>query len=154
MTKVILKRLAQKGWLSICKMNNRNIRYAVSPSGIEQIARRSFHFLARTAQDIARCREDIEGLVHDLKERRFKELYLAGQSDLDFIVEHACRREGVEYAPADAAARGGVEGPESFLLFSEKMHRADAGDRGPWRCAFLWDLLSCGKTVWRPGGDG
>ena len=42
MTNSILKRLVHKGLLSINKVNNRNIRYLVTPSGLEAISSRSY----------------------------------------------------------------------------------------------------------------
>ncbi|MDR2102515.1 MAG: winged helix-turn-helix transcriptional regulator, partial [Treponema sp.] len=36
MTNSILKRLAQKGWITIRKVNSRRIQYAVSPEGINE----------------------------------------------------------------------------------------------------------------------
>ena len=44
MTNAILKRLINKGWLQIKKINNRNVNYIVSPKGIEELTRRSFRF--------------------------------------------------------------------------------------------------------------
>src|SRR6056297_2173118 len=41
MTNAILKRLAQKGWITVRKVNNRNISYAVSPEGMDLIMRKS-----------------------------------------------------------------------------------------------------------------
>jgi DNA-binding MarR family transcriptional regulator len=41
MTNSILKRLAVKGLLTIKRVNNRNIHYIVTPSGIEAITRKS-----------------------------------------------------------------------------------------------------------------
>ena len=52
MTNAIVKRLVQKGWLTIRKVNNRNIRYAVSPAGIEQITQRSYGYFKRTIKNI------------------------------------------------------------------------------------------------------
>ena len=48
MTNSILKRLATKGFLSMRKVNARNIHYLVTPEGIDLIARRSYRYLRRT----------------------------------------------------------------------------------------------------------
>ena len=45
MTNAVLKRLVQKGQLMIRKVNNRNIRYVVTPAGMEEISRRSYRYL-------------------------------------------------------------------------------------------------------------
>ena len=52
MTNAILKRLMEKGWLMIKKVNNRNIQYIVNPKGIEQITRRSYRYFKRTIKNV------------------------------------------------------------------------------------------------------
>lgn len=88
MTNAILKRLAGKGWLTIQKVNNRNIRYAVSPKGIEAITRKSYRYFKRTIKNVVFYRESLETLMERIKDRGYEGLILVGQSDLDFMVEH------------------------------------------------------------------
>lgn len=167
MTNTIVKRLVQKGWLTIRKVNNRNIRYAVSPDGIDQITRRSYRFLKRTIKNIVYYREAIEHFVRDLKGRGFTGIVLVGASDLDFIVEHACEVHAVTYLRnvRDAAERNVVGAPSVgtgeaggpagaapaatarstgtiFLLYSESyIPDAEEKARGA-NVAFLQDVLS------------
>ncbi len=121
MTNSIVKRLATKGWLKIRKVNNRNIMYAVSPAGLEQIARRSYRFVKRTIRNIVYYRESIEGFVQDVKARGFRSLVLVGMSDLDFIVEHACGTFGIEYVREDRRVdAAGQKDDTLFMLYSER----------------------------------
>ncbi len=90
MTNTILKRCVQKGFLTIRKVNNRNIRYAVTPKGVEIITRRSYRFLKRTIKNIVLYKEAVEKLVREVKALGYTALVLVGKSDLDFLVEHAC----------------------------------------------------------------
>ncbi|MBT3272616.1 MAG: winged helix-turn-helix transcriptional regulator [Spirochaetales bacterium] len=96
MTNSILKRLAQKGLLTIRKVNNRNIQYAVSPRGIEEITKRSYQYFKRTIKNVVFYREEIESLVKRIKKEGFAHLMLIGVSDLGFIVEHACSKYQIE----------------------------------------------------------
>ena len=116
MTNAILKRLAQKGLITIRKVNNRNIMYAVSPDGFEEIARRSYRYLRRTIKNVVVYRETIESLVALIVGQGFDEIDLIEQSDLDFIVEHACGVAAVRYRRRRAAAPG-----TAFLLHSEQL---------------------------------
>ncbi len=111
MTNAIVKRLVQKGWLTIRKVNNRNIRYAVSADGIDQITRRSYRYLKRTIRNIVYYREAIERFVRELKGHGYTGIMLIGASDLDFIVEHACEMYAVSYLRNDreAAERASVQ---------------------------------------------
>lgn len=123
MTNAIVKRLVAKGWLAIRKVNNRNIRYAVSPTGIEQISKRSYRFFKRTIRNIAYYREAIEAFIRGLKGLGFQEVVVVGASDLDFIVQHFCTVVGIGYTTSDAAfekARSQSQvATGCFLLYSE-----------------------------------
>jgi len=105
MTNSILKRLARKGLITIRKINNRNVMYAVSPRGFEQIARRSYRYLRRTVKNVVVYRRTIESLITLAAAEGFGEVDLIGESDLDFVVEHACRLASVELRRVPAADR-------------------------------------------------
>ena len=165
MTNAIVKRLVQKGWLTIRKVNNRNIRYAVSADGIDQITRRSYRYLKRTIKNIVYYREAIERFVREAKAQGCTEIVLVGSSDLDFIVEHACEVYEVIYARNDrdaaeratdagslgasaggfAAGHSGAAGKSGvFLLYSESyIPDSEEKARGP-NVAFLQDVVSDG----------
>lgn len=114
MTNAILKRLAQKGFLKIRKVNNRNIRYIVSPTGVEAIAHRSYRYFRRTIKNVVYYRRAIEALIRKIKDEGYDGLVLVGASDLDFIVEHACRMTGIRYIHDDREVSDRV-----FSLYSE-----------------------------------
>lgn len=114
MTNAIVKRLAQKGWITVRKVNNRNIRYAVTPAGVDQITRRSFSYFKRTIRNVVIYREAIEVFVEEIRRRGFESLLLIGRSDLDFVVEYSCMKNGITYLTDDPA-----EGESVFFLYSE-----------------------------------
>ena len=96
MTNAILKRLIEKGWLMANRLNRRNISYVVSPAGIEEIFKRSYRYFKRTIDDVRLYKERIEQLVSEAVEAGNKTVVLVGKSDLDFLVEYACGKEGIE----------------------------------------------------------
>jgi len=142
MTNAIVKRLVQKGWLTIRKVNNRNIRYAVSAEGIEQITRRSYRYFKRTIKNIVYYREAIEEFVCNVQARGFSGLVLLGRSDLDFIVEHACGAFGIEYVrderkvEAAGLGEGGL-----FMLYSESYIPDEEEKRARPAAAFLREII-------------
>ena len=117
MTNAILKRLAQKGWITVRKVNNRNISYAVSPEGMDVIMRKSYSYFRRTIKNVVYYRKTIEKLIKEVGDLGYQKLILVGQSDLDFIVEHACDRSGIELLKEDPAD---YEFGNVFFLYSEK----------------------------------
>ena len=143
MINAIIKRLAQKGWLTIKKTNNRNIRYIVSPAGIDEIARRSYHYLKWTIKSIVDYQEAIKRFVSGVKARGFRTVLLLGQSDLDFILEHACQRSGLDLAQTDLPEQiAGMRTPGHYLLYAENV-LPEAGQRkAESGVAFLQDIIA------------
>jgi DNA-binding MarR family transcriptional regulator len=133
MTNAILKRLALKGLLTIKRVNNRNIHYIVTPSGIEAITRKSYRYFKRTIKNVVYYKEAIEDLTMKIKKQGFDGLILKGASDLDFIVEHSCGKANLRYIKED-----GQEG-KIFLLYSEN-YLPDKEDQEVGR-AFLQSIL-------------
>jgi DNA-binding MarR family transcriptional regulator len=127
MTNVMVKRLVAKGLLSVRKINNRNILYAVSPAGMEEIAKRSYKYFKRTLKNIIYYKNSIDDLVREVKDAGFSSLSLVGSSDVDFIVEHICGKYDIAYRQqkeASAALTG------SFILYGENSGRgARAGEK-------------------------
>jgi DNA-binding MarR family transcriptional regulator len=100
MTNFILKRLAQKGWITIKKLNSRNIQYAVTLEGINEIVHRSLGYFKRTIKNIVYYKESLDEIIYRAKRKNITTVLLIGISDLDFIVEHTCHRYGVSFLKA------------------------------------------------------
>jgi DNA-binding MarR family transcriptional regulator len=148
MTNAIVKRLVQKGWLTIRKVNNRNVVYAVSPEGIEQISRRSFRYLKRTIKNIVCYRDAIETFVRGVSAHGYRGLVLVGTSDLDFIVEHACGVSRMEYVRDDRKIEAaGGDRSWLFVLYSEN-YIPDEEEKSTWpNVAFLQEIVGAAQSV-------
>ena len=97
MTNAIIKRLATKGWVTIHKINSRNLQYSLTPEGTREVARRTYRYLRRTMGQVGRWKEKIEVYMGDLKAQGFARVHLVGESDLDFILEHCAFKAGLEW---------------------------------------------------------
>ena len=60
MTNSILKRLTQKGWITIKRINSRNIQYAVTLEGINEIVHRSYRYFKRTIRNVVFFKDILE----------------------------------------------------------------------------------------------
>jgi hypothetical protein len=97
MTNSILKRLAQKGWINVKKLNHRNIQYAVTIDGINEILRRSYRYFKRTIKNIMSYKDGIDRVMYQAKRKNFAVVLLVGVSDLEFIIEHSCHTYGLSF---------------------------------------------------------
>ena len=97
MTNTILQRFIQKGWITVKKINRRNIQYAVTLDGMNEIIRRSYGYFKRTIKNVVYYKEMIDGIICRAQQKKINAVILAGVSDLDFIVEHTCQKYGISF---------------------------------------------------------
>jgi len=93
----ILKRMVQKGWITARKLNSRNVRYAVTMEGINEIFHRSYGYFKRTVKNIVHYRDMIDGIIHNAEEKKHSSVLLFGTSDLEFIIEYSCNYYGLSF---------------------------------------------------------
>lgn len=120
MTNVLLKRFTEKGWVTVKRVNARNLHYALTPEGVQEIARRTYRYLKRTARSTALYRDLLEEHVLAAKREGVRTLVLAGPSDLDFILEYVCERHGLVFLKtADPVRARALDGPEVRTVYAE-----------------------------------
>ena len=131
MTNAILKRLANKGWLQIKKINNRNVQYIVLPHGIEQLATRSYRYFKRTIRNVVYYKEILQDLIHAARDQGYGRIVLVGDSDVDFIVEHVCMKSGMLFfrKSVDSASPFEAGADKCFYVVSEKVEPMPASGR-------------------------
>ena len=141
MTNAILKRLTQKGWITIKKLNSRNIQYAITPDGINEIARRSYRYFKRTIRNVVMYRDGIDAAINKAKIRGYESVVLIGISDLDFIVEHSCLRHGLTFLKSiDLQTAQPLFSKDYFFIFSESFDNLEEINIP--NSLFLFTLLS------------
>jgi DNA-binding MarR family transcriptional regulator len=148
MTNAIIKRLVEKGWLTIRKLNNRNMFYAVTPDGLDAITRKSYRYLKRTIKHIVHYKELIGELIAQVKSAGYQSVVLIGSSDLGFIVEHSCAQHKLGFLADKQGDARELVGCEAFyLLFSEE-YTLESGDQPvspksyeKYKTAYNWTYL-------------
>jgi DNA-binding MarR family transcriptional regulator len=91
MTNIILKRLAHKGLVKMKRLNRRNIKYVLTPSGIAHYSRRSYDYLLRTVSSVKSIKQKIKGLVLEEVGKGAKGFSIRGEGELADIAELALR---------------------------------------------------------------
>ena len=125
MTNAIMKRLIDKGYITVKKVNNRNIRYAVSPLGIEEISKRSLKYFKRTIKNVVVYKEALSDVIDMIKDDGFTEIVLVGKSDIDFIIEHECIKKTLKFSKSGITD----EKKGKYYLFSENLEPEDADEQ-------------------------
>ena len=97
MTNLLLKELSAKGWMLMRKLNTRKVQYVLTPEGVKELSRRSYHFLKRSIRNVADCRVKLNALVVQAKESGALGLALVGSSEVDFVLDYLCRQHSFSF---------------------------------------------------------
>jgi predicted transcriptional regulator len=131
MTNSILKRLAKKGWITIKKMNSRNIRYAITLDGFNEIIRRSYRYFKRTLKNVFYYKDRIDEAIAEAKKKHYTTVKLIGSSDLEFILEHSCRQNGLLFSKTDGVSTERKKtGDKTLAVYSESISDYNGKARG------------------------
>lgn len=112
LTNAILKRLTDKGFLMVRRINQHNAHYLVTGAGIDQISRRSYRYLRRTIGHVVRYKERLRAFCRHHAHQGIREIRLLGESDLTFILEWCAQKEGLAFRHITGAGSGPGPGPQ------------------------------------------
>ena len=142
MTNAILQRLATKGFITMRRLNARNVHYLVTPDGVDLIAKRSYRYLRRTVGHVLRYKERMLEILSDAalpppEGRGVTTVVLVGESDLEFLVEWCAEKAGLAFrAPGSEKVDSGRGFAHEFIVTSEQLLRPVGGADAKTR----WDL--------------
>jgi DNA-binding MarR family transcriptional regulator len=132
MINAILKRLTRKGWITVKKLNNRNIQYAITLEGMNEVIHRSYGYFKRTIRNVVYYKDHIDDAISKAKQNAITAVILAGISDLEFIVEHACHRHGLSFLKVVEADMLGETLEENILIvYAENISRTEGRSSPP-----------------------
>ena len=116
MTNVLVKRLTHKGLIVMKKVSARNVTYVLTPDGMNELAKRTYRYLKRTMKQVVVYKEAVFSLAQKASGCGYTALVVLGESDIEFIVEYAAGRLGMEFHLLSLTA----DIPEgSFVFISE-----------------------------------
>jgi hypothetical protein len=94
------------------------LRYVLTPEGINELAHRSYHYMRRTFTEVRDCGSAVESCIAGAKSRDCTSVVLYGESDIAFIIEWAAKRAGLEFVQVlQPDGKAGVPENCSVLLF-------------------------------------
>jgi DNA-binding MarR family transcriptional regulator len=92
LTNALLKRFIERGWVKLLHIDGRKIKYALTPSGMEEIALRALEYFARAERNTELYRKKIDIFIEGIVHEGYEALLLVGLSELDFLFDYACLR--------------------------------------------------------------
>jgi DNA-binding MarR family transcriptional regulator len=141
MTNSLLRRLAERGWVSLTRLSPKSMRYTLTPEGVGEIARRTSGYFRRAARNADKYREQIELFIVEAKREGTSTVVLTGTSEIDFLIEFVCERHGIFFVKTADHERAQSIGKRRgvLLLYAESDHAVVAPFPGS---ASLRDIIN------------
>lgn len=148
MANILLRRLAERGWVKLTRLSSKSVRYALTSSGIGELAQRTAGYFNRASRSAELYRDRLEALALNSKRNGAATIVLYGESEVEFLLAYVCERHGIVFVrSADLEkARQLARRSGGLLLIAEKESLPDrgspAGEDGGAPCESLASILA------------
>jgi DNA-binding MarR family transcriptional regulator len=135
MVNILVKRLAERGWVMLTRVSAKTMRYALTPAGVSELTRRTAGYFQRASRSADLYRDRLESFAIEAKRGGAGTVVLVGSSEIEFLLAYVCERHGLVFVrsadPEKSISLGRKEGV--ILLLSENFDAAvfDAAGRPP-----------------------
>jgi DNA-binding MarR family transcriptional regulator len=134
MANILLRRLAERGWVKLTRLSPKSMRYALTSAGITELARRTAGYFSRASKSAELYRDRLESFAIKVKRNGVGTVVLYGSSEVEFLLAYVCERHGLvfvkgaDFGKAQALARKS----KGILLMAEMEQSAPSapGDAG------------------------
>ena len=97
LTNALLKRFIERGWVKLLHINEQKMKYALTPSGVQEIAIRTVEYFVRAARNSSLYRKKIDVFVEEMVRQSYGALLLLGPVELDFLFDYTCIKHGLRF---------------------------------------------------------
>src|SRR5882672_3049801 len=84
---MLLRRLVSKGYIRIEQLNQRKVKYILTPKGFSEKMQKSVKYTLKTLNSITLIKERLKTIVSELYKNGERNLFILGESDLAVLVE-------------------------------------------------------------------
>lgn len=97
MANILLRRLAERGWVKLTRLSSKSVRYALTPSGVGELAQRTAGYFNRASRSAELYRDRIEAFVLGAKRGGAETIVLFGSSEVEILLAYVCERHGLVF---------------------------------------------------------
>lgn len=124
LTNLIIERLVKKGYVKIIQMNQRKLRYALTPQGFAEKARKSYSFIKRTINSLSEIKEKTKKLIEQEYNNGIQKFLLIGKGELLDLTEIAIKElkySGLNWRRKNEVAS--IEDDEVAIITDESLRK-------------------------------
>jgi DNA-binding MarR family transcriptional regulator len=122
MANILLRRLAERGWIKLTRLSSKSVRYALTSEGISELAQRTAGYFNRASKSADLYRGRIESFALNAKRLGTGTIVLFGSSEVELLLAYVCERHGIVFVKsADLEKARQLAGRTGgLLLLAEK----------------------------------
>lgn len=117
-----LKRLVEKGYVKVRRIERRKLRYIITPQGIAHRANLLVDYINSSFDLYRLVRQRSLDAIHKMKELNISTIYLDGSGDVADICKLTCIEQGLQISEKKCYPIFRVEGLKIFIIFEESEH--------------------------------
>lgn len=91
LTNLIIKRLASKGYLKLKQLTPKRTKYLLTPKGLAEKARKSYHFTIRTIETLRQMKQQIQEILLNEYQKGERRFIIYGKGELATLIEISLR---------------------------------------------------------------
>lgn len=118
---IILKRLAERGFIKTKDLTPKKIEYFLTPKGFAAKAKKSYEYVEKTVNLVKQMRDQIAVIILDQMRKGNKKFVVLGDDDLSDLIELALK--GFDYQRVRNV--GQIEDKDALVLVGEKKFRTN-----------------------------
>ena len=97
MTNNILKKVLQKGFVLISKLDGKRLNYVLTPPGTKYIYDKSVKYFKNISKNAYQFKDTIFSKTESLKKQGYTDIVLLGSSGLDFVIEYCTIKNNMNF---------------------------------------------------------
>lgn len=110
-----LKRLIEKGYVKVKRLERRKLRYIITPEGLALRARLTIDYIERSFDLYRRTRQRVKEHIQQIRAAGYQRVRLIGEGDVADICRLSCLEEGIDVTTDEAVPVLEVRGLKVIL---------------------------------------
>ena len=117
-----LKRLVEKGFVKVKRIQRRKLRYIITPDGIALRAKLTLAYIQQSFSLFREVRETVRPLLRSLQEQGIHAVRLEGDGDIAEVCRLTCLEQRISLTDSPEAPALVVDGLQVRLDFEDRKH--------------------------------
>ena len=114
-----LRRLIEKGYVKVRRLQRRKLRYIITPEGIALRARLTVDYIQSSFELYRLVRQRMNEALHEVRKQGVRRIRLSGSGDVADICRLTCLENGITIVEDPQAPLLEIEGLKIFIRLGE-----------------------------------